>query len=57
MSKGDKPRNCFSKQYRDNYDSINWPERFDIRTSKEPPLVVTKSETCTLSGSTPLDPV
>ena len=26
MSKGDKPRNCFSRQYRDNYDSINWPK-------------------------------
>ncbi len=22
--KGDRPRNCFSKKYRDNYDSINW---------------------------------
>ena len=22
--KGDKPRNCFSQTYRDNYDSINW---------------------------------
>ena len=22
--KGDKPRNCFSKQYKDNYDSIDW---------------------------------
>jgi hypothetical protein len=22
--KGDKPRNCFSKKYRDNYDSIEW---------------------------------
>ena len=22
--KGDKPRNCFSQKYRDNYDSINW---------------------------------
>ena len=22
--KGDKPRNCFSKKYRDNYDDINW---------------------------------
>lgn len=22
--KGDSPRNCFSKQYRNNYDSINW---------------------------------
>ena len=26
MSKGDKPRNCFSKQYRDNFDNINWPK-------------------------------
>ena len=24
--KGDKPRNCFSKQYRDNYDQIDWSE-------------------------------
>lgn len=22
--KGDKPRNCFSQKYRDNYDEINW---------------------------------
>jgi len=22
--KGDKPRNCFSEQYRNNYDSIIW---------------------------------
>lgn len=22
--KGDKPRNCFSKQYKDNYSIINW---------------------------------
>ncbi len=22
--KGDKPRNCFSKRFRDNYDEINW---------------------------------
>lgn len=22
--KGDGPRNCFSQQYRDNYDSIKW---------------------------------
>jgi len=25
--KGDKPRNCFSKKYRDNYDSINWNKK------------------------------
>lgn len=22
--KGDKPRNCFSKTYKNNYDEINW---------------------------------
>jgi len=25
--KGDKPRNCFSKKYRDNYDSIDWGKK------------------------------
>lgn len=22
--KGDKPRNCFSKQFKENYENINW---------------------------------
>ena len=22
--KGDKPRNCFSKRFKDNYDEIDW---------------------------------
>lgn len=22
--KGDKPRNCFSKKFKDNYSEINW---------------------------------
>lgn len=25
--KGDKPRNCFSQKYRDNYDIINWNKK------------------------------
>lgn len=25
--KGDKPRNCFSKQYKDNFDQINWKSK------------------------------
>tara|TARA_Y100001963_G_C6499290_1_gene317133 strand:- start:50 stop:196 length:147 start_codon:yes stop_codon:yes gene_type:complete len=25
--KGDKPRNCFSKTFKDNYNEINWGER------------------------------
>ena len=24
MSKGSAPRNCFSKEYKDNYDEIDW---------------------------------
>jgi len=25
--KGDKPRNCFSKQYKTNYEKINWKNK------------------------------
>jgi len=25
--KGDKPRNCFSRKYKDNYDKIDWKKR------------------------------
>ncbi len=25
--KGCKPRNCFSQQYRDNYDQIDWAKK------------------------------
>ena len=28
--KGDRPRNCFSQKYRDNYDSINWNNKENI---------------------------
>ena len=31
--KGDKPRNCFSQQYRDNYDSINWNKKNEKNTN------------------------
>jgi hypothetical protein len=27
--KGDKPRNCFSDRFKQNYDSINWSEQKD----------------------------
>jgi len=26
--KGSKPRNCFSKQFKNNYDAINWSGKF-----------------------------
>lgn len=25
--KGSKPRNCFSKKFKDNYDEINWKSK------------------------------
>lgn len=25
--KGDKPRNCFSKEFKDNYDLIDWSKK------------------------------
>ena len=27
MGKGDKPRNCFSKKFKENYDSIDWGKK------------------------------
>lgn len=32
--KGDKPRNCFSKQYKDNYDLIDWNHKEDKENNK-----------------------
>lgn len=29
--KGDKPRNCFSKEFRSNYDEINWDKNKIVR--------------------------
>lgn len=33
--KGDKPRNCFSKEFRKNYDEINWSKNDSKKLSKE----------------------
>jgi hypothetical protein len=34
--KGDKPRNCFSKKYKSNYDEINWGSKNnDLKNSKK----------------------
>jgi hypothetical protein len=32
--KGDKPRNCFSKQYKDNFDKIKWGTKNPILKSE-----------------------
>jgi len=37
--KGDKPRNCFSSQFRDNYDSIKWS---DSKKKTDKPVEVSK---------------
>lgn len=31
--KGDKPRNCSSAQFKDNYDQIDWKKNKNIHTS------------------------
>lgn len=30
--KGDKPRNCFSKEYKNNYENIDWNKNSHINT-------------------------
>ena len=35
--KGDKPRNCFSKKYKENYEDINWEECQKILQNKTCP--------------------
>ena len=35
MSKGSKPRNCFSKEYKDNYDDINWGKKDEDNASEQ----------------------
>lgn len=32
--KGDRPRNCFSQKYRDNYDGINWNKKNEKNNTK-----------------------
>ena len=46
MSKGDKPRNCFSREFKSNYDDIEWNTRSEtvskiegmIRQSTDNPI-------------------
>jgi len=33
--KGDAPRNCFSKQFKDNYETINWSKKISVKTSEQ----------------------
>ena len=36
--KGDKPRSCFSKQFKDNYDSIKWNRKDSENVLKDKPV-------------------
>jgi len=33
--KGDAPRNCFSKQFKDNYETINWSKKISVKTNEQ----------------------
>jgi len=33
--KGDAPRNCFSKQFKVNYETINWSKKNPVKTSEQ----------------------
>jgi len=50
--KGDSPRNCFSKKYRDNYDLIDWTKKLSLsekeqeyfeQIKNEPPLYISST--------------
>lgn len=32
--KGDRPRNCFSEEFRNNYDQINWKRKEEVNTEE-----------------------
>lgn len=33
--KGDKPRSCFSKRYKNNFDKINWGKKKSLPLKKK----------------------
>jgi len=33
--KGDNPRNCFSRQFKDNYETINWSKKNPAKESEQ----------------------
>jgi hypothetical protein len=40
--KGDKPRNCFSQKYRDNYDYIKWGKKENEKNINNSNIVTDK---------------
>jgi ribosomal protein S27AE len=50
--KGDKPRNCFSSSFKNNYDEINWGEQQNknsnssIEFKKDKNFKILENKTC-----------
>jgi hypothetical protein len=43
--KGDKPRNCFSRNFKDNYDLISWDKKKPKKLSNKKSLKTLKRQT------------
>jgi hypothetical protein len=43
--KGDKPRNCFSKQFKNNFDLIDWSKPKTKKSSNKKTLKTLKRQT------------
>ncbi len=43
--KGDKPRNCFSRKFKDNFDSINWSKNKTKKSLDKKSLKTLKRQT------------
>lgn len=50
--KGDKPRNCYSKEFKNNYDIINWSYKAEssFKDSNEKNLDKDEQLTCNLQN-------
>jgi hypothetical protein len=43
--KGDKPRNCFSNQFKNNFDMIDWSKKKTKKSSNKKALKTLKRQT------------
>jgi hypothetical protein len=53
--KGDAPRNCFSRKYRENYDFINWRNKISIENEKEYVEKVKNESELSISSNNPIN--
>lgn len=54
MSKGSKPRNCFSQKFKNNYDEINWRHKPIIESGMYK-WIERPSKECEICKSTDMD--